>query len=249
VIALDADEFLTPTWQNSADWRNALEAPSGTVFAFDWVNVLPDCRSGYVPPQRIPLAFIDDGSEHAGDRIHSTRIPIGDSAQVHDMSEVKILHLQFTDWRRMKSKQRWYQVWEALNHANKRPVQIYRQYHRMDAFPRPEILPLDVGWIDQYRAWGIDLTPRHDPSPPWWDREVLEWIVEHGGERFRRLDIWDVSWEEIARHLDRSIEPDALLDPRRRIDHSVLRWLAKTQDSVETARTRWIQRMLILIGW
>ncbi len=113
--------------------------------------------------------------------------------------QVKVLHLQFTDWRRMKSKQRWYQCWEALNHANKRPVQIYRQYHRMDAFPGSEIHPLDPAWLNRYRAWGIDLTPEHQQPAAVVGQEVLEWILEHGSERFRKLDIWDVPWEEIAR--------------------------------------------------
>jgi glycosyltransferase involved in cell wall biosynthesis len=249
VVALDADEFLTPTWRDADEWRAALEAPPGTVFGFDWVNLLPNARSAYIPGEKIPFAFVDDGSAHSGDRIHSTRIPVADPSRIRDLEQVKVLHLQFTDWRRMKSKQRWYQCWEALNHANKRAVQIYRQYHRMDAFPARETYPIDPAWINRYRAWGIDLTPQDSRQPLWWDQEVLQWILEHGPERFRKLDIWDVPWEEIARQLDRELDPGALSDPRRGIDHGVLRWLARTQDRVDSARTRWLQRMLILIGW
>src|SRR4051795_11203104 len=45
VIALDADEVLTPTWTESQEWRDALAAPPGTALAFDWVNVLPGWES------------------------------------------------------------------------------------------------------------------------------------------------------------------------------------------------------------
>lgn len=249
VIALDADEFLTPTWADSRQWREALEAPLGTVFAFDWVNVLADGQSAYIPSEKVPFAFIDDGSEHNGVAIHSTRIPVADLTRIRDLDELKVLHLQFTDWRRMKSKQRWYQCWELLQNTGKRPVQIYRQYHRMDAFPESEIRPLGADWLDGYREQGIDLAPRDSGGPLWWDQEVLDWIVEHGSQRFRKLDIWDVPWGELAPELGRNLEPASISDPRRSVDRGILRWLAMTQDRVDSIRTRWLQRMLILIGW
>jgi hypothetical protein len=249
LVTLDADEFLTPTWSESAEWRDALSAPPGTVLRFDWVNVLPDGRSGYIPREKVPFAFVDDGSEHAGARIHSTRVPAGNPELARSLNEVKVLHLQFTDWRRMKSKQRWYQCWEALHHTKKRPIQIYRQYHRMDAFPEAEIQALDPSWLARYRELGLDLVGGSSPEPFWWDREVLDWIIQHGPDRFEKLDIWDMPWPEVARELGWWCDPRLLSDPRGPLERWIHRWLAGTQDRVDAARTRWFQRLLILFGW
>jgi hypothetical protein len=249
LIALDADEFLTPNWRQLDEWQDALSAPPGTVFSFPWVNLLPERRSAYVPAEPVPFAFVDDGSPHGGERIHSTRIPVPGSGAVRPFNELRILHLQYTDWRRMKSKQRWYQCWEVLNQSGKRPVQIYRQYHRMDAFPRHEIERVDPSWFTAYEELGIDLTPEPDTSPLWWDQEVLNWILEHGPRRFRKLDIWDVSWHEMATRRGQTVDSRILADPRGLIERGVLRWLTRTQPRTSDPRTRWMQRMLVLLGW
>lgn len=235
IVAIDADEFLTPTWTESPEWRAALESAPGTVFTFDWVNVLPDGRSAYIPEHEVPFAFMDDGSEHAGDRIHSTRIPVSPSAERRSLTEVKVLHMQFADWPRMKSKQRWYQCWEALNH-DKRPIQIYRQYHRMDAFPEHEVHAIPETWLSDYLAHGVDIRPAASDGPFWWDADVLEWMRENGPDRFRKLDVWDVEWPAIA-------------DPRGPLERRVHRWLARTQNRPDSPKVRWMQRMLIPLGW
>jgi len=249
LVALDADEFLTPTWHHAPEWQSALRAAPGTVFSFDWVNVLPGTTRAYIPAEKVPFAFCDDGSDHHGGPIHARRIPVPPSAPIRAMRDVKVLHLQFTDWQRMKSKQRWYQCWEWLHNPGKRPIQLYRQYHRMDAFPEDEVHAMDPAWLERYADWGIPLGATASRPPYWWDEEVLGWIIKHGTEMFRRLDIWDVPWGEIASALDVAVDTRAVADPRSRMDRAIHRWLARTQHGAGKTRTRQVQRALALLGW
>lgn len=250
IVALDADEALSSTWMHTAEWDAARAAPPGTAFAFDWVNVLPGGKAAWIPRHKIVFAFVDDGSQHRGERIHSTRVPVADATAVVPLDEVKVLHFQHHYWRRMESKQRWYQCWEALENPSKRPIQIYRQYHGMHAFAREEIHPLDQSWLDGYRERGVDLRDARDDDPYWWDAEVFDWIVEHGARRFAKLALWDVDWADIGRRLGRDVPAARVRDPRGRFAKAVHRWLATTQRrDVEAPATRWAQRLLIPLGW
>lgn len=250
IVALDADEALSSTWQDSAQWDAARAAAPGTSFAFDWVNVMPAGDSAWIPPQRIVFAFIDDGIEHRGERIHSTRVPVTDPTRVVPIDDVKVLHFQHTHWKRMRSKQRWYQCWEALEHPSKRPIQIYRQYHRMDAFPRDELHSLDEGWLNGYLERGIDMRTAAQDDLYWWDEEVFDWIVEHGPHAFTKLALWDVDWSDIGRRLGREVAPESVRDPRGPVAKTVHRWLDMTQRrNLQSPVTRWTQRLLIPLGW
>jgi glycosyltransferase involved in cell wall biosynthesis len=248
IIALDADEFLTPNW-DQPEWQQALRSAPGTVLAFDWVNLLQDGAHAWIPPEKIPYGFVDDGSDHSGEKIHATRIPVSPGAPVVELSDTKVLHLQYTDWPRMKSKQRWYQCWERIHHPRKRPIQIYRQYHRMDSFPREELHAVAREWLGEYANLGIDLRPRDSAGPYWWDEEVLAWLVDRGPEEFAKLDVWDADWGAVAASLGRQVAPERVADPRRRFERSVHAWLRRTQPNAGAPSTRWFQRVLIPFGW
>jgi glycosyltransferase involved in cell wall biosynthesis len=248
IVALDADEALTGNWAATGEWGQMLTAPVGTVFLFDWVNVLPDWRQAWIPADRVPYAFVDDGRAHAGSPIHSTRIPLDDHRPKVELTGIKVLHFQFTAWERMKSKQRWYQCWERINNPAKRPIQIYRQYHQMDAPPPSELHRLDPSWFAAYQERGIDFSD-HDDGDHWHDREVLAWLRSYGTRQFARVDIWDVDWAAVARRAGEDVEAEALADPRSRWERMVHAWLARTQERSAQASVRWQQRLLIPFGW
>jgi hypothetical protein len=250
LIALDADEALSADAPQTDEWRRMLLAAPGTVLRFDWANLLPPGDTAWIPPGPIPFGFVDDGAEHAGERIHSTRLPTPVGAPSLTLDAIKVLHLQYLDWERMKAKQRWYQCWERINHPNKRPVQIYRQYHRMDAFPPEQIRRVDQAWFEGYRRAGIDFKAVVDDPLYWWDEEIVRWFGEYGREHFRRIDIWDVEWPKLARRLGISDGiAKALADPRTAAERAVHRWLAATQGRADAPTTRWCQRALIPLGW
>lgn len=149
----------------------------------------------------------------------------------------------------MESEQRWCRCWEMLAHVSKRPVQIYRQYHRMDAFPPPDLRPVDPEWSQRYAESGVALVAPEGDEPLWWDHQIVDWLLEHGAHRFRKLDIWDVDWREVADVGGRAAPEAALSDTRGRSERRRHRWLDRTQGHSHRLSARWLQRSLILLGW
>jgi glycosyltransferase involved in cell wall biosynthesis len=250
ILAVDADEALSADVLDSPHWEQVLKAPPGTVITAEWINYLPGDDRVWVPKTAVPIGFVDDGRAHNAGQIHVDRVAVFDSDPRLSLGPIKLLHFQYVDWARMKSKQRRYQCMEALWHADKRPVQIYRQYHRMDAAPASQLRQDDPAWLDGYRKRGIDV--RAAPSDGevfWWDEEVLDMLLEHGSERFRRIDVWDVDWSSVARRLGRASPNGELADPRSTIDRAAFWLLAKTQGISHWPAVRIVQRMLSLFGW
>ena len=247
IVALDADEFLTANWRECPEWQTALVAPEGTVFRFPYIQVLPGLSNCWIMP---PTAFavLDEGAEHQGRPIHSPRIPMRTTSPLVDLHHIGVLHYQYIEWERMKSKQRWYQCWETLHQPDQRPVQLYRRYHHMDAISSP-LEPFRREWIEGYEREGVDMTSiRREPFYRW-DREILALLAEHGAGRFRRTAIWDVDWAGKQRLLEVDVDPAALRDPRSRLDRLVSRWLRRTQARADTRSVRRVDSLLRWIGW
>lgn len=212
-LALDADEMLSANWTDSPEWQSILDAPPGTVVCLRWANLLPGLGTCWLS-DFIPFGFVDDGSAHAGDAIHSRRLPTPPEAPRLLLHDVVVLHFQYIDWARMRSKQRWYQAWEVLHHAHSDAVTRYRLYHAMDTeASRP--VPVRPEWLAGYAERGIDLTSLRPETPYRWDAEVAAWLAEHGPRCFRRCAIWDHDW--------------GTPDPRTPLDRLAFAWLRATQ--------------------
>jgi glycosyltransferase involved in cell wall biosynthesis len=248
VMALDADEVLSADALSSPAWRAALRAAPGTVLRLRWANLLPGCQKVWIPPKRIVFGFVDDGREHHGNVIHSTRLPAADDQPSVILDDHFVLHYQYADWSRLKSKQRWYQCWERVHHPRKRPIQLYRQYHFMDAIPSDEVRRTDPAWFTAYSEAGLDLTAVPEQSWYPWDEDVLDWLIEHGTRTFARLDVWEPDYRALAERLDRAADIP-LSDPRSRATRLVHRWLARTQSRADRRLVRLAQRALIALGW
>jgi glycosyltransferase involved in cell wall biosynthesis len=249
ILALDADEMLTANWMDSPEWQTLQQAPAGTILRFQWIHVCPDLTSCWVPPEEYAFGFVDDGSDHHGSKIHSTRIPTPCSAPTLFLRDVKFLHYQFTDWERMKSKQRWYQCWDTVNNDRLRPIIAYRLYHHMDAIPPEQIQALPREWIAGYEQQGIDMTSVRRDGCYRWERATIALLQRYGAGRFRKVDIWDVEWEEIARRLGYDTSTVSLNDPRTLVEKLVHYWMRRTQKDRYGLRVRLIQRLLRSFGW
>ncbi|SHL06065.1 Glycosyl transferase family 2 [Rhodothermus profundi] len=247
LIALDADEMFSANWMESKEWQQLLSAPPGTVLYFQWANIGPNVSCAWIDPSYKPFGFVDDGSPHRGRPIHSPRVPVPEDAPALYFHEIKVLHYQYADWARMRSKQRWYQVWEALHHPEKRPVTIFRQYHHMEAAIR-QAGPVRSEWLAGYEALGIDMRSIPKASHYYWDEEVLKLLVEHGPERFRKLNIWDQDWGTLAARQGLSYNGQ-LRDPRTPFEKTIHAWLRATQGISHKLPVRAVQKLLQLFGW
>lgn len=197
LVALDADEILVgdlsclrgPEFNDLAD---------GTRIAFDWVNVHPSRNKYWNSNPPMTWGFVDDGSPHSGARIHSGRVPEPEGSPLHVATGVRIFHLQYLDWERMRSKHRWYGCYERLQFPRRSGISIYRMYHHMDSVPDAQFRPVLESDLGDYRGIGIDPFDHRKEACYRWDREILRMIARHGAARFRDIDIWSVDWKELA---------------------------------------------------
>jgi hypothetical protein len=228
LIALDADEVFTPNVLSSPSWSSALDAPPGTSLRFQLANLRPDLAHYWTQPVPAVIGFVDDGSEFACGKIHTSRIHHYEGMPVFLVDQVAVMHYQYADWERMKSKHRWYKCWERVNRSRRSATGIYRQYHHMETIGRKDLQQIPAWWFDDYVAKGIDMTTViHDGSYRW-DIKVLEYLASHGAGFFSDIDIWDVSWEEMARMYDYD-NPILFRDPRSRTERVLHSWLKATQ--------------------
>ena len=248
LFGLDADEAFTANWHESRAWQKALrEAPPGTTLTFRWANVLPGAAQCWLSAPR-PFGFVDDGSPFESGDIHSARLPGEGAPPSLAVGDVHVLHFQYADWPRMKSKQRWYQCWERLHHPQKRPVTLFRQYHHMDAISPEDKRPLPPAWLAGYEAEGIEMRRFSSDAPYRWDEDIVEMLEAHGPQTFRKVNIWDQDWERTRRALGRR-PGGSLRDPRTPFEKAVHAWLARTQPYADSLLVRAAQKLLQPLGW
>lgn len=248
LVTLDADEFLTANFHDSKEWEFIMHAPPGTVIRFRWVNLRPGLKKYWSPDTHFPWGFMDDGSEHSGALIHSTRIPLPQESMKIDLEEVRVLHYQYTDWERMASKHRWYQCWEILNRPGRSAFGIYRQYHHMYEVQDSVLMEVREEWFDHYLAENIAVKDIRKDGYYWWDREVLGYFQRYGTGTFRKLDIWDTDWKRMADHFGMA-GIAANNDPRSLLDKMIHRLLKAATDDSPGILNRALLKLLRLSGW
>jgi len=218
LIALDADEVLIP---DAKEWQQIKKLPPGTVIKFPWANIRPEGKRFWFAPQEMPFGFVDDNSTHLGQQIHSTRIPYPETAPVFICKKSRVLHFQYLDWDRMRSKHRWYQAYEVIVRNRRDYASLYRQYHHMDSPGQLQRLP---------SSWH-KLIPQITPQKSyWWDTEVLSWLQQYP-DKLKFADVWDFSHPPVA-------------DPRRPYHRLFLYFLRRTQNQSNRPLVRLIDQLI-----
>jgi glycosyltransferase involved in cell wall biosynthesis len=249
LIGLDADEILTANVIYELEWQRVLRSQPGTLLTFQKVALKPDLSSYWVELDRDYFGFVDDGSPHMGKKIHSPRVPVPVEAPTLHLKAIKILHYQYTDWRRMESKQRWYQCWERLHQTELRPVQVYRQYHHMYHQMAKTSVMVPLEWLNGYQQRGIDMTRVFKDRQFWWDRAVVDLLAKYGASTFRRCDIWAIDWSQFFQGTGMEVDVDRYRDPRSYLDRLFHDWLKLTQPYHRWLLVRLVDRFLRLLGW
>jgi hypothetical protein len=228
LIALDADEALTSNSINNEEWNTIKNLKPGTVIKFDWVNLLPQKNIYWTGLNKMPFGFIDDGSDHSGQIIHSSRIPINQNSPVYNAKDIKVMHFQYANWDRMESKHRWYQCWEHINNPKRSILAIYRQYHHMYSIKKSKFKLIPKEWLALYGSKGIDYSNLKSEEFYYWDYEIIKLFDQYGLSFFSKIDIWDFDWATFYKE-NKIIKPLLFVDPRTKIDTYILKYFKYTQ--------------------
>ncbi len=190
LITLDADEIFAGNFLDTADWNSMLNAKEGTVFGFHWLNLLPAFKRCWKSEGFFPWAIMDDNSHHTGEEIHSPRVPVKDWGAIVKLEQIEVLHYQYTDWKRMESKHRYYQCIERLKFPQKPAVAIFRMYNHMYAIFKNKLKDCKEEWFSFYEAKDILLRNIKPSETNWFDDEVSKILIEHGSHKFKKESIW-----------------------------------------------------------
>jgi glycosyltransferase involved in cell wall biosynthesis len=259
LLCVDADEFLTANFLTSFEWGSILNASPGTAIGVQWPEIqvnFSDLTFFYYPVV-LPFGFVDDGSEYTPQLIHGPRIPKPTAGPMLALTEIKLMHYCLVDINRFKSRIRWYQCFEHLE-KKKRPIDLYRFYHKIRFISPKAIAKVPPEWITGYQQHGIDMSSVNCDGSYRWDREVLKYFDEYGTKEFKRLAIWDVDWPRLRDELYSRDSAKDLSDPRSKFDKFVHRWLEFTQPDFSLYANPWIgrrlfhnfvQRALGSLGW
>jgi hypothetical protein len=223
-----------------------MAAPPGTFLSLPWFQLLPGAEKGWFA-ERVLAGFVDDEREPLVEfEMHEPRFP-GQPLSIQPLG-LPILHYQTAEPDRWRSKQRWYQCLERLKFPDKRPAELYRQYHERDPAIRADIVPTPSELLRGYEEAGIDMRSVVVDCRYRWDSEVLRMFADHGHAFFRKLDIWDTNWPRIANEQG-IVLPTAPVDPRSSLDRIMFRWLRFAQPRRRSPVVRAVSRALRLAGW
>jgi hypothetical protein len=216
IIAIDADELLSPEAFNKNNWKSIFSCEPGTIFRFQWASFYPNTKKyklGYL----LPYGYMDDGCQHTNTNFfHGSRVPTPKGHSTYDVTEFKVIHLQYMNPERNEHRQRWYQCLELDNPsiAND-PIDIYRRYHHNKIISDNRTIDIPPFWIEKYSQLGINLLNIYSEEEYWYDEEVLKLFERYGYHHYKKLNIWN--------------EPFKDKDPRNIIDKLVHFWLTKSQ--------------------
>lgn len=243
LVTLDADEFFTSDFQNTAEWDAMLKGIPGDSFGFRWINILPGFKKGWETKHFI-WAMIDDGKEHKGEYIHSPRIPVTNQNRIIYFERIKVLHFQYINWERMESKHRYYQCLERVKYPEKRSIDLYRRYHHMNSVKWWELIDLNDTLFSEYESLGIKIREQPIENKAYWfDNEVLDLFRKYGLKKFKKESIWQANWNEIA-HIFKLSFDNNLKDPRGLVDKLFHFWLKSTQLQKDKNIVRRIDRII-----
>ena len=241
LVTLDADEFLTPNFDD-LEWKTIMEAPIGTRFVFNWYNIQTNLNSYFVDEK--PFAFIDDGAEYDCGIIHYPRVPLSKDKPLIKLNSINVLHFQFVNWERMDLKHMWYRMYEKIIHPQKNAIRIWREYHYEKNLPidNIKVFALPKEYLSGYNKYEIELTSVLKLQEKHWDERMIKYIAENGWNRFKRVDV--------DRGYIRRIDHEGILKSQKLkynlIDLFIINYLRITQRNKNKIYIKVIDRFLML---
>ena len=200
IFALDADEFLSDRFRETAGWNRIMQSEPNEIFYFRWFNLYGDMSHGKVEgigaewaahyaPAIDLVAEYRLREQHA---VHCQRVPCleGERCRYTMIEDIRFVHLGNLNMYRMRNKLDFYQVVNFDKNPHKSsPLSLFRSYTRMLDFSAPRLdTPMRLTTAD-----GHDITPlvRTSDHGQHYIGEMVAILQREGTRKFKKLCIWD----------------------------------------------------------
>lgn len=197
VWAMDADEFLSFGFSNTAGWKEILESEPDSIFCFQWLYLEADFQH----KDSSPFAYTEWACHFSAETklaelyaeienraVHEARIPCTRTAKYINIRDIRFVHLARLNGPRTRNKYDFYQV-STVDKLKQRPnaISIYRTYHYL-----PNTVSLDseeiLTTIDNRDITSLVRTSDHGQH---YIDEMVAIIKREGAKKFEKLCIWD----------------------------------------------------------
>jgi hypothetical protein len=191
LIALDVDEFFSPSFylESNLDWLRSLNP--GTSISLNWANIHWN-RKMFWKKKMPPIIYIDDGQDNLDfNTFHRTRVPVKKGHKILSINTYDVIHLQYLDVERVKAKHRWYQLYELRQTKKANFVHIYRKYHHMKTIAKKDLRLIPESWNLFLGSLGIDLTNYlSNESKKWCRSDEINLMANEISQEFRnKIDL------------------------------------------------------------
>jgi hypothetical protein len=241
---LAIDEVLSANYSETEDWERIRQSKPGSVFFFQWANIMSDNKNFWYSNQSngqpffMARLFHDDGvtpydSEGLDMHTHCIPYPKDDKNRTFYVNDFKLLHFgdYNTNWN--KAKQRFYQFVDF--NKNKRTATVLsRMYNRVNDERRPQ--PIPESWL--YSKFDL-FSAINTSEKPFFDAYVLEFINNNGIDKYKYLDVWEKSF----------LQRYDIEDPRNFTIKLVHYYFRKTRGATMKITTRIIDKILKIMSF
>ena len=203
LLALDCDEILAANSLQSVGWKKMIHASPGTMLFFKKPNLFMSTEWYDEAPADFLGGFIDDGSPHNPELIHSIRLPQPDNAPKLIIEDVVFMHYCLIRPKAQEAKYRMYCALE--NMEGTKSLYTRRRYYNSKRVLKPihEVKKTNQDWFKGWEDQNIEPKTIKDEKYYWQNDVTLDLIINNGSKRFWLDDIWNFDWNDLLkRRLD-----------------------------------------------
>jgi glycosyltransferase involved in cell wall biosynthesis len=195
-VVLDADEMFTANMVTNNKLRQLiLSLQPGNHLEFHWIRLWKSLQQYRADGELKNFVFCDDGTcFYESGFIHTSRVPHNLKNQskisVTPYHTYGVLHFQAVNWRNMQIRRAWYHCILRMRRPDFSDNSINEMCQNQDSKNEAQVRPCLAEWFD-YPFFSATAFEKPDI---WREKQVVEWINEHGKNYFKNLNIWDVDW-------------------------------------------------------
>ena len=227
LFALDADEFLSGDFVNTADWQMLLNSQPDDSFCWRWMNLkrndITKCSISKYYYWGVHESEALWQGEFPDNFIHEWRLPWSfrtDDGHKFLLDDFCSIHLARVNQNRQKNKERFYQVTTIGQNSKVSMLSLFRHYHSEEDLDYCDV-PQEAYCFYESRGLDIWKYVEMDDEGAYYTNEILDYFRKDGTKKFALIDIWDDDW----------MKKNGVEDPRTGLQKLFHKYLRSTMHS------------------